>query len=283
MFIRFGVAPILGVVLLAASASAQEYKSVQEAKSAAGKAAQAGNIAGTQQPLEAALKLLPAEDEKGRVEIYRALMRAYRLLGEPAKMIEAVEYIQEHSEAKVERALVTNDFVSFLHQRGKTDESIARYEERLGKSATDATALAYLSRVYKTVKRDKRERGEALEKQLAALDQERAKTVAEKLEKAAGGDPALAASDWKQVAATWIEAGDFERAKIAANKALAAPPEARSPILVHYWHEGMGRVFADLNDFNKAIEHFEKAIATAPRDELKVPVQEKLTKIREGK
>ena len=72
-------------------------------------------------------------------------MACYRILPEPDKMIEAVEYIEEHSPSAAERSNVATDFVSFMHQRGKTDQSVARYEEKLKKDAKDPTALAVLS------------------------------------------------------------------------------------------------------------------------------------------
>lgn len=258
----------------------EEFKSVKDARSEAAKQQRARNIAGTQAPLEAVLKLLPPEDVKGRVETYRHLMAAYRLLGEPDKMIEAVEYIQEHSDGKAERSVVATDFVSFLHQRGKTDMMVARYEERLKKSPKDPTALAYLARVFNHVKRDQKARGKELEQALAALDKERSAEKAKRLEDTADADPMSAAANWKDVALAWLEAGDKDKARAAAEKAQTAPPEARGALLSYYWHDGMGQVYAELGDSKKAIEHFEKSIALAPGDALKKPIQEKLDKVR---
>ena len=57
-------------------------------------------------------------------------------------MIEAVEYIQTHGDSQAERSLVAEDFSSFMHQRGKTEEAVTRYEKRLETNKQDPTALA---------------------------------------------------------------------------------------------------------------------------------------------
>ncbi len=204
--------------------------------SGAAKHLQARNYAAAQAPLEAALKLTPEGDLKQRVELYRALMRPYRVLNNVDKMVEAVEYIQANSDGPAERSIIATDFVSFLYQRGKTDFAAERYEAKLKENPKDPTALAVLSTIYQRVIREKKDRGQMLEGELRKLNRERAIAKAERLEKEAEADanPATAASNWKGVAKSWLEADDKEKALAAVEKLLKPPPEARTDLLAMY-------------------------------------------------
>jgi tetratricopeptide (TPR) repeat protein len=270
-------------LLLVAPALGQEFKSAREAKAAAAPFVRSRNYAAAQAPLEAALKLTPEADTKDRVELYRLLMAAYRLLPEPDKMTEAVEYIQANSDSQTERTLVAGDFVSFLHQRGKLDQAVARYEERLKQDAQDPTALAVLTSVYARLRNDKKARGQELEATLKQVNQQRASAKAEKLTVAADTAPAAAASAWKDVAKAWLEAGKKDQARVAIDRSRTAAPERRSELLTMYWQEGVGDVLAELGETKDAEQAYEAAIAAAPGEALKKPLQAKLDKLRTGK
>lgn len=258
----------------------QEYKTVREARLDAARHLQTRNYAAAQAPLEAALKLTPETDLKQRVELYRTLMESYRVLNNVDKMVEAVEYIQANSDGQAERSIIATDFVSFLHQRGKTDFAVERYEAKLKENPKDPTALAVLSTIYQRVIREKRERGQMLEGELKKLNRERAVAKAERLEKSADADERTAASNWKDVAKTWLEADDREKAKAAVEKSLKARPEERSELLTMYWHDGLGDVYAELGDTAKAIEQYEQAVAKAPSEPLKRPHRDKIEKLK---
>lgn len=270
-------------LLVVSSALGQEYKSPREAKAAAAPHLRARDYWAARGPLEAALKLTPETDTKERVELYRLLMPAYRLLAEPDKMTQAVEFIQTRSESQTERPLVCGDYVSFLHQRGKIDQAVAGYEERLKKDPNDPTALAFLSTVYTRLRDDKKPRGLELEAALKKLNQERATAKAEKLCVAAENSPNSAASAWKDVAKAWLEAGKKEQARIAIDRSRTAAPESRSELLAMYWHDGVGDVLAELGETADAVKAYEAAIAVAPSEALKQPLQAKLERIRANK
>lgn len=140
----------------------QEYKTLREAQLDAARHLETRNYAAAQAPLEAALKLTREGDLKQRVELYRTLMESYRTLNNVDKMIEAVEYIQANSDSQAERSIIATDFVSFLHQRGKTDFAVERYEAKLKENPKDPTALAVLSTVYQRVIREQKVRGQTL-------------------------------------------------------------------------------------------------------------------------
>ncbi len=260
----------------------QDYKSVREARAEAAKHLQARNFAAAQAPLEAALKLTPEDDLKQRVELYRSLMSSYRTLNNVENMVESVEYILTNSDGQTERSIIATDFVSFLHQRGKTDFAVERYETKLKEDSKDPTALAVLSTLYQRVIREKKERGQLLEAELKNLNRERTIAKAERLEKAAGADTKTAASNWKDVAKTWLEAGDKEKAKAAAERSVQASPEGRSDLLTMYWLEGLGDVYAELGDSAKAIEQYEKSVTKAPSEPLKKSLREKIEKLQKS-
>jgi tetratricopeptide (TPR) repeat protein len=270
------------LLLVALPALGQEYKSAREARAAAANHLRSRNFAAAQAPLEAALKLTPESDTKERTEIYRTLMAAYRLLPEPDKMLEAVEYIQTNSESQAERSIVANDLVSFMHQRGKLDQAVSRYEERLKKDAQDPTALAILSTVYKRIRDEKKARGQELEAALKKLNVDRASAKAEKLSVSADTAPAAAASAWKDVAKAWLEAGKKDQARIAIDRSRTATPESRSTLSSMFWHEGVAEVLGELGETADAIKEYEAAVAAAPNDVLKKSMQAKLDKFRAG-
>lgn len=270
------------LLLVALPALGQEFKTAREAKAAAATHLRSRNFAAAQAPLEAALKLTPESDTKERSEIYRTLMASYRLLPEPDKMLEAVEYIQTHSESQAERSLVANDLASFMHQRGKLEQAVSRYEERLKKDPQDPTALAVLSIIYKRTRDDKKARGQELEAALQKLNTQRATAKAEKLSVSADTVPAAAASAWKDVAKAWLEAGNKDQARIAINRSRTATPESRSTVITMFWHEGVAEVLGELGETADAIKAYEAAVAAAPNDVLKKSMQAKLDKFRAG-
>ncbi len=268
-------------LMLVSVAGAQEFRTVQEARAAAAKHVQSRNFAAAQAPLEAALRLTPDSDVRGRVKISRALLACYRLLPEPDKMIETVEFMLQNSDSASERSRVARDLTSFLHQRGKTDMAIARYEQRLKTNAKDPAALAVLTMIHLHLPSGQKERGKILEKQLEALDRERAVAKAERLAKDADTNPMAAASNWKDVAKAWLEAGDKARAKEAVAKSLASPAEARSGILTKFWHEGLGDVLLELGERDQAVAQYQQALKFAPAG-LQKSLEDKIAKAKQG-
>jgi tetratricopeptide (TPR) repeat protein len=271
--------PLLVTVLFASGLPAQEYKTVREAKAAAGPHLRSMNYAAAQAPLEAALKLTPESDTKERIDLYRALMACYRLLPEPDKMIEAVEYILQHSPSKTERSLIARNFTSFMHQRGKTDASIARYEEKLKANAKDPSALVILTKTYLYVKNDKT-RGGKLEADLKQLDVERATAEAERMAKEADAQADAAALNWLNVAKMWLDAENKEQAKAAAARSLKAMPESRTGILTMQWRESLGDVLMEVGDREEAVRQYMQALEKASADILKKNIQKKLDKAK---
>lgn len=257
-----------------------KYKTYREAYSVGAGFYNAGKFAEAQEPFEAALQL--TKNEKELIELNRALMSCYRLLPETDKMISAADYVITHSEKPAEQSLTRRSLLSFLFQRGKVDDGINFYEERLKKNADDRTALYVLTEMYSDLKRDAKRSAE-LRERLAAVDKKSGKgtsvsdfaklaqdyvkekkfqEAAELYEQIAPLDDKLAAWHWKEAATAWLKAGDKAKAVAAAKQADTSKPESRNELLTHFWHKGLADVYLDAGQAELAIPHYEQAIAT---------------------
>ena len=239
--------------------SAQEkYKDFRDAFSQGVKLVREKQLAAAQEPLEAALKL--AAEDGQRKNTYEALVQVYRQLPEIDKMLEAQEFVITHTERRSGRANHARDLSSFLHQRGKIDVAIARYDGRLQMDPKDIVALNVMAIIYARIKEDAELAGK-YELRLDQANREIASKLAERLEKDAATSPQTAAFLLKDAATAWLEAGDNPKALAAAKKSAASPPESRSDLLVYYWRDGLGDVFLATGEPALAIPQFEAAIA----------------------
>lgn len=246
--------------LLVPSASAEEYKSADDALTAGALKIRARKFTEAIPPLEKALAMTPAEDRKKRCDIYDTLTIAYRQLPEIDKFQEAAEYILVNNDSRPGRSIMGRSYVSFLYQRGRTDWAVKHYEEVLKKNPRDPTALTVLGSFLSIRDGEEKQRGAKLKAELEALNDERSKKNAEALEATADKDPKQAAFKWKDVARIWLEADEKTKAKAALEKARKAPPEVRSQQLTRMWHEGMGDSFAKLGDVKEAVAEYEAAL-----------------------
>ena len=270
------LACLASAVLLPSARAQDKYKSFEEARSEGGRLVRNRQYAEAQEPLEAALRLAP--DDKARLSVYQALVPAYRTLPEIDKLLEANEFIIRHSDRSAGRSLPARDVASFLHQRGKVDVGIERYEAQLKKDPDDIAALSILSIIYTRLKRDEA-RGQELARRQAEVDRKIAQRVAEKLEKEAEASPNQAASHLKDAAQLWLEAGEKAKAVATAKRSAGSPPEKRSELLTFYWHDGLGDVFLATAEPKLAVEQFEAALAVA-RDFQRKAAEKKLAEAK---
>jgi Predicted N-acetylglucosaminyl transferase len=266
-----------GLIAPAILTAQDSYRSFDEAFRAGAKLFNEKKFAEAQAPLEAALKL--AADDKERLKAYQALVPAYRQLPEIDKILEAQEFVIRHTSGKSGRSNAAGDLTSFLHQRGKTDVAIARYDAVLKSDAKDIAALAVLTNIYTRAKRDK-VRGPEFAKRLEAADKELARKLAEQLEKDAETAPRTAASILKDAAVAWIEADDKARALAAAKKSLASLSEDRTDLNVYFWHRGLGDVFLAAGEPAQAIPQFEAALAVVKIDGYRQSTEKQLAEAR---
>ncbi|MBS0204138.1 MAG: sigma-70 family RNA polymerase sigma factor [Planctomycetes bacterium] len=256
----------------------EKYTNADEAYAIGAALYNARNFSDSQDPFEAALRMAP--DDKYRIKVYRALLGAYRQLPEIDKFVDAVDFIITKSDSAAERSLARTDLLSFVFQRGKTNDLARRYEAVLTKDDKNVTALYVLSELYADLKRDPKRSAELLERlakvsadggeklNVAAsaklaqqyVKQGKYKEGASLFEKIAPLDASLAAWHWKEAAQAWIKAKDNPKALAAAKAAVAAGPEKRGDLLLHFWHRALGQVFVATGQPGMAIEHFEEAI-----------------------
>jgi tetratricopeptide (TPR) repeat protein len=229
-------------------------------------------------PLERALELAP--DDAYRLKVYRALLPAFTQLPDAGKKLDALEFIIRKSGQAAERSLTRRSMLSFVHQRGKEDLLIQRYESKLKEDPDDRTALYILSEAYDVLRPDPR-RGALLAERLSKLDQQaggnvdiqaqarlasqyikagKVKEGAELYEKTAALEPKLSAWHFKEAALAWLKVKDNEKAFKAAQASLASPPENRGALLEYFWHRALADVFLDTGHPELAIPQYEIAL-----------------------
>lgn len=269
---------ILATVGAVVAAEPAKYQSAQEAFGVGAAFYNSRNLAAAIEPLEAAFAL--AKDEDMKVQVSRALMDCYRTQNDSDKMFTAVEYVVTQSRQPAERSIVRTSLMSFIHQRGKADEAVKRYESQLTADPRNRTALYLLGEIYARLKEDP-EKGVEILGRLADLDKQEGKPVdarqqaelaeqyvklkkfkegAELFESVTKLDPKMAAWNWKEAATAWISAGDKARALEAAKKSDESSPENRGELLVHFWHRALGDVYLEAGEPKLAIPHYEAAI-----------------------
>lgn len=265
---------VIAAPLCLSTARGQEtYKNYEDAFSQGARLLRDKQVAASQAPLEAALRLAP--DDKARLNTYQALLPAYRMLPEIDKMLEACDFVIRHSDRKAARSIASRDVVSFLHQRGKVDVGIERYEAKLKEDPNDVAALAVLFTIYTRLKRDEN-RGAELTTRLEDANRKLARQVAERNEKDAEAAPRTASWHLKDAAVAWLEAGDKTKALAAAKKSASGPGEQRSAGLTFYWREALGDVFLQTGEPALAAVQYEAAKTSAITDSYRQKVEKKL-------
>lgn len=244
--------------------------------------------------VEQALKLAPHDE--ARVKIYRSMLRSYTTAPDAEYKVTALEFMIEKSEQAAERSLARSELVGFLYQRGKTDEAIKRYEEKLRKTPNHESTLYILSEIYTRSKENPTRAAELLEKlsqvqkvagkelsvgESAKLAGEyvkgkRYKEGAELFEKTAGRDADLAAWHFKDAAAAWLKAGDTAKALAAAKSSAASQGEKRGELLEYFWHRSLGDTFLDAGEPGLAVPHFERALEKTKIDGYRKDTEQRL-------
>lgn len=237
-----------------------------------------------------------ASDEREQTAIQRTMLRSYRAAPDWEPMVEALEFMVEHSEFDGERSLARRELIGFAHHRGRVDDVVKRYEDRLGRKPDDETSLVILGEIFMRLEPNARRAVAMFEKlgevrakagreltpaEAADLAREyvkdrRFREGAELFEKTAGRDPKLAAWNWKEAAAAWRKEGDRDKAIAAARSAERTGPESRDEGLAHFWHRGLADVFFEIGEFGAAIPHYERAIEKTAIDGYRKDCEQRL-------
>lgn len=273
------VGMVVGFLGTASRLAHAQYNSAQEARSAGAKLYNARKYAEARAPLEAAIAL--ADDAAFKVGVYRALLQSYRQLPEIDHFLQAADFICQHSESAAERLLTARSLASFVHERGKTADAVKIYEAQLAANPQSKPALCALSAIYLRAEPNPTRRAELLVT-LAEVQRQEDALLAEKLEKSAAQQPALAAPHFKDAAAAWQRAGNVEKARAALASAEANGPDARTELLAHFWHKGMADTYLALNQPKQAIPHYEQAITKTSIAGYIQECQQQLAKARQA-
>lgn len=273
---------LLSVVLVTLTvftnaAFAQSYKTYSDAVREANTHLRSRAYAKAEAPLEAALDLVPSEREK--LHVYRSLMSCYRLHEDPAKMIEAAEYVIANSVETSSRSLIAGSLISFLHQRGKLDGMIDEYKRELEKDSESLVALTILSKIDR-VDRSRKQEASDFQTRLEKVEKKLAAKLAEKSEIEAQNDARTATYHLKEAARYWIQAGEKEKAVATAKKAIELGPDNRSPILTYFWHDSIGSTLLEAGEPELAVGQFEAALKVATIEAYKKSSKEKLEKAK---
>jgi tetratricopeptide (TPR) repeat protein len=221
-----------------------------------------------------------SDDTQFKVRVYRTLLQSYRQLPEIEEMLEATEFIFEHGESAVAKSLIARDLTSFAHQRGKSQEVVENYENRL-KIPEDRPALYTLTRIYERAQPNPTRRAE-LQEVLKKVQQQDERKLAGMFEQLTAEQPNVATRHWKDAAAAWLRAEEKQRARDAVRRAEATGPETANDLLAQQWHKGMGDIYLDLDEPKKAIPHYESAIEKTNIAGYIKDCQEKLAKARKA-
>jgi len=248
----------------------------------------------------AAQALALASDDRERTAIQRAMLRSYREAPDWEPMVEALEFMIGKSELEAERSLARRELIGFAHHRGKVDEVVKRFEDRLTKQPDDEASLTILGEIFVRLEPNPRRAVVMLEtlglvraragheltvneaSDLAGeyVKERRFRQGAELFEKTAARDPKMAAWLWKEAAAAWQKGGDKDKAVAAARTSERSDPEARSDILAHYWHRGLADVFFAAGEFGSSIPHYERAIEKTTIDGYRKDCEQRLSEAK---
>jgi len=234
-------------------------------------------------------------------QAYRALLRAVAHDADPTKYLAAMDHVLKNPTSPAEKALSRVDLLAFLQERNKAKEAAAYYDARLKKDNRDMAALYALSAIHGDLLGDAARAAELTNQltritaqggdkldgpataRLAAM-QVRAGKLAEAadlFERAGGLDERNRGLHFKDAATTWLKAGEKAHAVTAAKEATKAGlPEGQPKLNQHFWHRGLGQVYLQTAEYQRAIPHLEKAIELTDLDGYKKGTQAELDEAR---
>ena len=131
---RLGLVALL-LAALAGTAGAQQYDTPEEAYRVGNSFLSLRQYAKARIPLEAGLK--KANDDPSKLKLYGSLIIVYFYAGETDKVMEALDFILTKSPSEPERTMARRGVINYSQTQGKTDELLARYEDRLKKDPND--------------------------------------------------------------------------------------------------------------------------------------------------
>ena len=303
MFQRFTMFFVIGVVLTPCFTSLgvsqdKTFSSYREAMSAGAKLYNAGKLAESRIPFEAAARL--AETDADRCRVQQALLVVYAEGKDFDRMYESAEFLIEHATYPAMASLGCRALLGQIHRKGQVEAAQKRYEGKLAKNPKDRTSLYVLAEFHGGLDRDFAKRVEYLKRQLA-LDKEEGKELdvdkagklafasrlarnyvesAELFEKIAPLNKDEEAWNHKEAASSWLKAKQMDKALAAARKADALGADDRANRSKDRWHSELGEVFLAAKQRDLAVKHYEQALAGSKTDYSKKKYSELLAEAK---
>lgn len=277
------------------------FTSAQEAHKVGMAYVRSKNMVQGREALEQALKLNPDANLKYR--IHEGLAEVYQTLPDPEPMAATIDFLLRNA---VGPAQILNGRRRLLNYaiKHKNGAAIApRFEKVLTGQPLDRPALIVLSGLYAEALKQPKRAGELTDTLLGEFRKqhhgkvptgvlsdyaqqygkcERHREAAALWEELIVADNHLRPWYAKELAVSWLAAGDREKAKAAAKTAAAGPADDRGSVLTHFWHRHLGDVFLATGEYGPAILQFEKAIAATEIGGYKEDCRKKLEEARKA-
>ena len=289
---------LLTAVVSMAQAQEAGYSNYREAMAAGASLYNAGKLAESRAPLEAAAKV--AESDSDKCRIHQTLVVVYAEGGDFPKMYDSAEFVIEHAPYPAMASLTCRALLGHVHKKGQAEAARKRYEQRLLKNGNDRTAMYVMSNYHGLLDRDFAQQAKYFEG-LIHLNKDEGKDFdfevagklafayrlsnqfvesAELYEKIAPLHKDETSWDYKEAALAWLKAGQKDRALAAAKKADELGADARSERAIDNWHADLGEVFLANGEGPSAVKHYELAIEKTKADFYKKKFSAELEKAK---
>lgn len=277
------------------------FTSVQEALRVGEAYVRSKNLVQGRQALEQGLKLNP--DARHRYRLHEALVPVYQTLDDPEPMITTIDFLLRNADGPANLLTARRQILNYAVKHKNGAAITPRYEKALASQPLDRPALIILSGLYAEALKQPKRGGELTDTLIGEFRKqyrdkvptgilsdyaqqygkcERHREAATLWQELISADNHLRSWYAKELAVSWLAAGDKEKARAAAVAAAAGEADKRSSLLAHFWHRHLGDVFLATGDYGHAILQFEKAIANTEIQGYKQECQKKLEEARKA-
>lgn len=277
------------------------FTSAQEAHKVGLAYVRSKNLVQGREALEQALKLNPDANLKYR--IHEGLAEVYQTLPDPEPMVGTVDFLLRNADGPAQVLNARRRLLNYAVKHKNGAAIAPRFEKILTSQPLDRPALIVVSALCAEALKQPKRGGELTDTLLGEFRKqynnkvptgvlsdyaqqygkcERHREAAALWEELIAADNHLRSWYAKELAVSWLAAGEKEKALAAARSAAALPADDRGAILTHFWHRHLGDVFLATKDYGQAIIQFEKAIAATEIQGYKQECQKKLEEARKA-
>ena len=270
------------------------YLTFRTASSAGYDLQKSGDLKGSLNAYEAALKFASTDQE--RCDVYSSLISIYPEMAQSEKMYESMEYILTHEPYPAFSSLSLSSLLSAVRRKGLEKELVQRYHSRLETNPKDRIALVIMEKTTHLLLHDLPKRAEYL-RRLIELDKQESKTPnielmadlaftlrlskkevesAELYESIAGMTKDVRSSCLAEAAESWERAGKRDKSMVAAVEASNLGPDNRAKNRLYQWHRLLADLFLKHLSKGPALKHYTAALESATIDPYREQCREQL-------